>query len=117
MVMRRINNRLTTQLNKKVEIWHTVASTTRNELGQKPVEDQLLDTVYAGIIPQTGSLLTGRTADTDLSRTTHKVIMRYRDDLTPDMWIMAEGVRYDILYIMDPYLNHERLEIFCEVRI
>lgn len=117
MVMRRINNRLATQLNKRVEIWHRVASDTRNELGQKPVEDRLFDTVYAGIIPQTGSLLTGRTADTDLSRTTHKVIMRYRADLSPDMWIIVEKVRYDILYIMDPFLNHERLEVFCEVRI
>jgi len=28
---------------------------------------------------------------------------------------MYDGVRYNILYIMDPYLDHERLEVFCEV--
>lgn len=79
------------------------------------MEDKLLTTVYAGVIPQTGSLLKGRTADTTLSRTTHKIITRYRKDIIQDMWFMYEGVRYDILYIMDECLNHERLEIFCEV--
>ena len=41
--------------------------------------------------------------------------MRYCKDITPDMWFVYDGVRYNILYIMDPYLDHERLEIFCEV--
>lgn len=31
------------------------------------------------------------------------------------MWLVISGVRYEILYILDPHLQHERLEIFCEV--
>ena len=76
----------------------------------KDSDDRMLD-----VIPQTGSLLSGRTADTTLSRTTHKIVMRYCKDITPDMWFVYDGIRYNILYIMDPYLDHERLEIFCEV--
>jgi hypothetical protein len=33
------------------------------------------------------------------------------------MWLIIDGKRYNILYTMDPYLNHERLEIFTEVVI
>lgn len=115
--MLRRTNRLSTELNKRVEIWHSVTSSTMDELGQYPVEDALYRTTYGAVIPQTGSLLTGRSAETTLSRTTHKIKLRYRDDITPDMWVVADGVRYDILYILDPNLDHERLELFCEVKV
>lgn len=114
-MFRKADKRLSSMLNKRVEIWHNVKSDTKDRLGQYPTEDKLYRIAYAGVIPQTGSLLSGRAADTTLSRTTHKVVMRYCTDLTADMWFMYEGVRYNILYIMDPYLDHERLEVFCEV--
>jgi SPP1 family predicted phage head-tail adaptor len=91
-------------------------STVKDALGQYPLEDVPVCTVWVGVTPQTGSMLSGRQADTILTRTTHKVVMRYRDDIKPEMWIMIGGVRYDILYILDPYLRHETLEIFCEVK-
>ena len=97
-MIRKQDKRLSSMLNKRVEVWHTVKSTVKDRLGQYPQEDELYRTAYAGVIPQTGSLLSGRTADTTLSRTTHKIV-----------------IRYNILYIMDPYLDHERLEVFCEV--
>lgn len=115
--MLRRTNRLATELNKRVEIWHSVRSLTKDALGQYPIVDTKYIDTFAAIIPQTGSLLTGRTADTTLSRTTHKIKLRYRNDIVPDMWVMADGVRYDILYILDPNLDHERLELFCEVKV
>ena len=115
--MLRRTNRLATELNKRVAIYHSVRSTTKDALGQYPIVNTLYIETYAAIIPQTGSLLTGRAADTTLSRTTHKIKLRYRNDITPDMWVVADGVRYDILYILDPNLDHERLELFCEVKV
>ena len=115
--MLRRTNRLATELNKRVEIYHSVRSQTKDALGQYPIVDTLYTETYAAIIPQTGSLLSGRAADTTLSRTTHKIKLRYRGDITPDMWVVADGVRYDILYILDPNLDHERLELFCEVNV
>jgi len=114
-VLRYTDKRLSSMLNKRVEIWHKTKATERDRLGQYNDIDALFDTAYAGIIPQTGSLLSGRTADTALARTTHKIVMRYRADLKPDMWIVYNNTRYDILYILNPYENNERLEIFCEV--
>lgn len=100
-------------LNRKIEIYQPVQG-EENELGQREIAEKLIDTVYASIVPQTGSMIHGRAADTVLTRVTHKFIIRYRFDLTTDMYIKYEGHRYDIIYLLDPYANHERLEIFTE---
>lgn len=113
--MLRRTNRLSTMLNKRVEVWKSEKSSERDRLGQYPVENKLYTTAYACIIPQTGGLLHGRSADTALTRTTHKILMRYRDDIKSDMWFIVDGVRYDILYVMNTNHNNERLEVFCEV--
>lgn len=103
-----------TRANKRAEIWRKAESEERDALGQKPVRPELVATVWAGVTPQTGSLLTGRVADTAIASTTHKITIRYRPDVKADMWLVIEGVRYDILYPLDPYLRHETLELFCE---
>lgn len=104
---------LSSILNRKVEIFKPVQG-EENELGQREIAEELVDVVWAVIVPQTGSMLHGRAADTVLTRVTHKFIVRYRPDLTTDMYIMYGGQRFDIVYILDPYANHERLEIFTE---
>ena len=91
-------------------------ATKRGARGQFPVVPQKVCDLWCGVVPQTGSLLTGRPAETQLSRTTSKIIIRYRKDVTPDMWMEIQGQRYTILYILDPYLRHETLELFCEVK-
>lgn len=113
----RYRDSLSSILNRRAEIWANVQEEEKDELGQLPRANKKVADVWAGVIPQTGSLLSGRVADTQLSKTTHKVVIRYRRGLTPDMWLMIEGQRYEILYILDPYLAHERLEVFCEVKV
>lgn len=107
--------RLSSICKNRLQVWGTVTSKEKNRLGQYPKEDKKLFDVWGAILPQTGSLLNGRQADTTLTRTTHKIIVRYNEDIKSSDWIMYNGVRYNILYIMDSYLNHERMEIFCEV--
>lgn len=107
--------RLSSICKNRLEVWGTVTSETKNRLGQYPKEDKHLFDVYGAVLPQTGSLLNGRQADTTLTRTTHKIVLRYNDKINSSMWFKYNGVRYDILYIMDPYLNNERMEVFCEV--
>lgn len=110
-----INNQLSSMLKDKVTIWRNGLSKEKNALGQRDIVDEKVCTVWAAVIPQTGSLLSGRTAGTELTKTTHKVVIRYRSDVTKDMWITYKGQRYNIIYPLDPYNNRERLEIFCEV--
>lgn len=110
------NMQTSTRLNRRAEIKVRAKSAQKDELGQYPIIEQTVAEVWCGVIPQTGSMLSGRQADTILTRTTHKVTIRYRDDIRPEMWLMIDGVRYDILYVLDPYVRHEVLEIFCEVK-
>lgn len=114
--MMRYFDALSSQLNQKAVIKKLGTAPEKDALGQYPAAEQAVAAVWAGVTPQTGSLLTGRVADTQLTRTTHKVLLRYRQDVTADMWLEIGGQRYDILYILDPYLRHERLELFCEVK-
>lgn len=109
-------DRLSSKLTSKgiIKVMGTAAE--KDETGQYPAEEKTVAAVWCQVVPQTGSLLTGRPGETVLARTTHKIVMRYRKDITPDMWVEVEGERYDILYVMDPYLKHISLELFCEVR-
>lgn len=102
-------------LKQRVEIWHNAKSEKPNRLGQYELVPTLYATTWAGIQPKTYTLLRGRTGDTELLNTTHLIYMRYRTDLTPDMWIMYKGQRYNITYIMDMDYTHKRLELYCEV--
>ena len=111
-------DRLSSKLTSKGTIKVMGPGEEKNETGQYPAVEKTVATVWCQVAPQTGSLLTGRPGETVLARTTHKVILRYRRDIeiTPDMWVEVEGEKYDILYILDPYLKHVWLELFCEVR-
>lgn len=110
-------NNLSGRLNKKIEFWQNIQTEKRNEIGQKAWENQKVKRAWAEVKPQTGSLLSGRAAESTLSRTTHKITVRYDARIKEDMWVVADGRRYEILYILDPYLSGEVMEIFCEVVI
>lgn len=90
-------------------------SEIENELGEIDYSSVLLKTIWANIIPQTGSLQKQQ-ANTILSNVTHKIIVRYEsaNDVTQDMYIIFRGKRFDIKYILNPYFKNESLEIFCE---
>lgn len=107
---------LGSDLRTRGSLWQMGTAPEKDALGQFPAIKKKVCDLWCGVVPQTGSLLTGRPAETQLSRTTHKVVIRYRNGVTPDMWLEIQGQRYEILYILDPYLRHETLEIFCEVR-
>ena len=109
-------DRLASKLQSKGTIWEMAVAPEKDELGQYPVVPTTVATVWCQVVPQTGSLLNGRAGETQLSRTTHKIVIRYLKGITADMWFEVDGVRYDILYILDPYLKHIQLECFCEVR-
>lgn len=100
-------------LNRKAELWGNAR--VENELGELDQSPAKIKDLYVAIIPQTGNMIKS-TADTILSNVTTKFICRYQSgrDITPDMWLIYNGKRHDIKYILDPYAKHESLEIFCE---
>lgn len=101
------------KLRQRIEIWDRAEF--KNELLETDYKDQKIKTVWAEIIPQTGNMQRAA-ADTILTSCTHKIKVRYSagKDITPDMWIMFRGRRFDIRYILNPYFRNELLEVFVE---
>lgn len=126
------------KLNKRVEVWRK--SPVENELGAEDFIPAKVKTIWAGIVPQTGSLVKQQNANTLLADVTHKIIIRYDSgkDIRSDDWLMyfekasdrdaytdacsknqdiKVGHRFDIKYPLDPFYNHETLELFCTEKI
>ena len=102
------------KLNKRIAFWHNVPTGGQNELGADEMADKELCTCWARLEPRTGSLLSGRTADTILSKTTHKVTIRYNSKITYGCWIIYQGRRFDIDYISDPDFDKRYMELFVQ---
>jgi SPP1 family predicted phage head-tail adaptor len=112
------------KLRHKVELWGNVR--VKNELGKWEHQDTKIKDIQAEIVPQTGNMSRQQGIETIVSRTTHKVIVRYQSgininpnnpdnpNISKDMWFMFRGKRFDILYMIDPYFKQEKWEIFCE---
>lgn len=94
-------------------MYHAKDETQRNELGAWVSMDAIKLQTWAKMETRTGSLLKGRAADTLLSSTTHKFIVRYNPLITPDCWVEFEGKRFDIDYISDPDFSKHWMEVFC----
>lgn len=100
-------------LKHRIDIYANVKY--ENELGEEDYRFDKLKTIWAAIIPQTGSLQKQQ-ADTILTNVTHKIIVRYSaaHDITKEMQIRFRNHKFEIKYILNPYFNNETLEIFVQ---
>lgn len=100
-------------LRHRVEVWAN--QRVLNELGETSYKFVKLHSMWASIVPQTGSLQRQQ-ADTVLTNVTHKIIVRHSSGefITKDMQLKYKGHRYEIKYILNPYERDETLEIFCQ---
>lgn len=103
----------TNRLRYKIEV-HGNKKVT-NELNETTYKFSLIKTLFAEVIPQTGSLMKQQ-ADTILTNVTHKIVVRYDSgkDITKDMQIHFRGHKFEIKYILNPYFSNETLEIFVQ---
>lgn len=101
------------KLRHTIAIYHNVKTT--NERNKTVNKEELLKITKAEIIPQTGKMQNAQ-ANTILTNVTHKIIVRYPSNkmLSTDMFIMFQGKRFDIIYILNPYFKNETLEVFVE---
>lgn len=99
------------KLRERVEIWHWIEH--KNEMHEIEQHPQPLFTVFAEIIPQSGTERT-QIADTVDAIITHKLTIQYRDGIRPDMFLRYEDRRLDIRYIINANERNETLEIYAE---
>lgn len=99
--------------NCRIEI-HGKQSYT-NAAGEQDNRFEKIKSIWASIVPQTGSLQRQQ-AETILTNVTHKIFVRYSaaKDLTHDMQIHYHGHKFKIRYILNPNFRNETLEIFVE---
>lgn len=104
-------------LDKRIQIWGKKKVETI--LKENSYDDVLLKSCWASIVPKTGSLISGRPADTIVSKTTHMIKIRYNSwpGLKSKDWIIFNGHRYDIDYILNPYFKNEFYEIFVHEEV
>lgn len=86
-----------------------------NELGETSYKFDELKSIWASIVPQTGTLQRQQ-ADTILTNVTHKIIIRYNagKDITKNMQIHYREHKFEIKYILNPYFKNETLELFVQ---
>lgn len=101
------------KLNKKIEVWKKEKTGDIDATGADETKDTLIFKKWASIEPRTGSLMTGRAQETILSKTTHKITMRYSDKVTSDCWLIYDGHRFDIDYIL-PDFSKSWLDIYAQ---
>lgn len=87
----------------------------KNALNEDAEKFDKIKSIYAEIIPQTGSLQRQQ-IDTILTNVTHKIVVRYSagKDITKEMRIFYKGHEFEIKYILNPYFKNETLEIFVQ---
>lgn len=111
------------RLNRRIEIWE-LSPTEDDELHAQTVEPVLLKKVWAQISPKTGSMLTGRAADTILTKTTHEVRMRQISaaQMTKGCYLIYRermgGIvkehRFDIDYMLPPTYGDDLIQVFVQ---
>ena len=101
----RLSYRITVKKRQKVQGQY-------DELGNDLWQDVNVGTYWANIESRTGSLLKGRTADTQLTSTTHVITMRYHGVIDHTCWIEFQGRKFTIDYVSDPDFTKTWLEVF-----
>jgi SPP1 family predicted phage head-tail adaptor len=101
------------KLNKRVQIISQKAQT--DNLGFDMLQDAVYCTCWASIEPASGKVFyeMERKADTEYS----KITIRWRPGITHDMKVKYQDHLYDIDTIVDPYMRHESLELYCTEEI
>lgn len=99
-------------LNKRVELWGMVK--VENEIGTVEHKPQKIKTIWASIMPQTGSI--GTREGTEFAKMTHKIIVRYAagKDILNTCFLKYANRKYDVLYTLNPYESNEVIEIFAQ---
>lgn len=103
------------RLNKRIDVYGK-ASTT-NALGEMDFNYSFVKSIWAEIVPTTGTKQTYQ-GNTDRADVSHRFTIRAGAiNLTNDMYFIFKGQRYDINYFMPNYKFNDSIEVFCSLVI
>ena len=107
---------LSSRLNNKIDVY--AKTLTTNELGEKDYAYAYSKSVWAEIVPGSGSVKSSQ-ANSRYASISHTVTVRPEaiPNLCNDMYFIFKGQRYDITYFNPNYKFRDSVEIFCELVI
>lgn len=103
---------LASKLNNRIEIWGNTL--IESPLGDS-TEETLIKKVWADIAPTGGSLKNGD-GNTEYSEVKAKIKIR-KTDISDKNWIIYQGLRYDIDYILPNFDKNHYLDIFTTLNL
>lgn len=105
---------LSSRLRNRIDVYGKIEF--ENELGEKDYRYDKIKSIWAEIIPGTGSVQTseGNTTYADVS---HKIVIRSNAiaKLTNDMYFIYQNQRYNIKYFNPNYKYRDSIEILCSL--
>ena len=86
--------------------------TTQDSFGEQQEEWNEVDTVWASINPIAGREFFA--AETVNSEITHKIRIRYRNDIKPDMRVFYNGRAFRITTVINEFERNKMLQLMCK---
>jgi head-tail adaptor len=108
MIVRTNKKTLASKLNNRVEVWGK--EIIQSEYGDD-YTDKFLKKMWCDIIPLSGKI-NNESGDTISNDTNFKIRAR-KQGIKTDNWIIFEGLRYDIKYILPDFNTNKFIEIFA----
>ena len=106
-----MNRTLASRMKNKIEIWEVGEQETEYGIIPNPKK---VKTVWANIVSQSGSMVNGE-ANTDYNNTRFKIKIR-KTEISSSNYIIFQGRRYDIEYILPDYKSNSFIEILAVLR-
>ena len=101
-------------LNNRIDVYGKTE--IKNELGETDYTYDKIKTIWANILPTTGSV---RNVTGEVIRTEMKYKITIRSDslkeLTNDMYFIYKNQRYDIDYFIPNFKYRDSIEIYCSL--
>lgn len=103
-------NDLTRQLKHRIEVWRNIE--VENELLEIEMQKEKMCKLWAEVLPKSSKVV--QQINTRYAQVTHRVRIRYRDDITEDMWVMFKGRKLVIETIINQREENVTLELYCK---
>lgn len=108
-----------------VDVWQTDKVDGTNEtdaLGEKIQKPKkIAESLFVKIESRAGSLLSGRPADTVMSKVTHKISYPYQNLpirlLNTKHWIEYKGIKFNIEYFLNEGFEDTEAQVFVSEKI
>jgi SPP1 family predicted phage head-tail adaptor len=100
-------------LDKRIRIMKYSDIEDEYGLSKQTLVDAIGNAIWARIEPARGKAITEALKDKTIDVT--KVTIRYRPNISANMLVKYKSHVYNIMSVVDPYEDHVKLELYCQL--